>query len=1118
MTNRNTGALSQTPGRSPAGGLHQACFRTQICKWLAGFGLTALAASAATFVPNYLTYEYYPGVLQADGTTYLPLRADVEAGTQTPSTTGTTVGSDKSGSIPTFEAGSNFADNYVNRIYGYFVPPVTGNYVFFIAADDDADLFLSTDATAANKHLIAQEAGWSPIRSWTAIGGSPSTAEDKRSDSFSTSEWPGGGAAISLTKGQKYYIEAVHHEGTGGDNLAVTYKLAGDADPANGSAPQLAAAVIGSDFATVPSTAPNLSILTQPLGGTYYIGGTMNLSLVAQTDSAYPISYQWTKNGTNIPGANSASYLVGTPAASDAGTYAVSASVPSVGGNLVTVTSSNAVVTIQPAPVVTGKLKYLYFPGAGSVASVESGTLTPSYAGTTVGSDSSGFISSAESGSNFADTYGNQISGFFIPPTTADYVFFLCSDDQSDLWLSTDENPANKKLIAQETVWSNPRQWTSSGGSSDLTAKRSDQFTGTQWSGNTIHLTAGTKYYLEADHVEGGGGDNLGVTYALATDDPSLTADGTASRLTGSVIGVYVPPVIAFTGISPTYKTLSFGVQDVSPSILDPSSIQLTFDNQAVVPTASPKGTNGITTFTYSFPTNLAQGSKHSYTIIAKDAGGTTINSVATFTVPTQFFPKTDLPGPTPAGTNWASRFIFNAGNMVDVPSMLRAVMASASNDFTGTVVDVVTNVVNWAGTGVSGLFGNNNGYPDAATGDPSWTGDNFVNLNIGHLNITEEGDYTFGTHTDDGFALRIRGGQAISVSGSGQIDPVDPEVVLESAPTGDSNTRAVYHLKKGVYRIEFVWYEDGGGDAGELYAAKGAFVNESDTTSWKLVGDSTPSQQITLLGVDANGWSVISSDPGGDVLTGWTDAQPELDAATGPAKNYDYLNVGDPDTNGGVLAFPKNTVGTDDDNYTMKATATLVVPQDGTYIIGFNSDDGAYMKVAGQTFTAIQQNNTGLSVINGDTVTCDCPTGDSGTTATITLKKGNYPIEMGSFEIGGGSFLAAHGVLAPALPITTGDMPFLAKNAAGSVTNTPAGLQLTAAAADGGTGGGGNTGSGPSASITVSGNSLTINSSAPGTVQATSALSSSTTWTDLGAAPQTVQMTDKARFFRIKQ
>ena len=93
-----------------------------------------------------------------------------------------------------------------------------------------------------------------------------------------------------------------------------------------------------------------------------------------------------------------------------------------------------------------------------------------------------------EAGSN----YGNMLAGWLVPTVTADYVFFTCSDDPNEFYLSTDDNPANKKLIAQETAWSNARQWTTSGGGSDLTAKRSDQFAATEWpSGNTIRLTAG---------------------------------------------------------------------------------------------------------------------------------------------------------------------------------------------------------------------------------------------------------------------------------------------------------------------------------------------------------------------------------------------------------------------------------------------------------------------------------------------------------------------------------------------------------------------------------------------------------------------------------------------------
>ena len=111
-------------------------------------------------------------------------------------------------------------------------------------------------------------------------------------------------------------------------------------------------------------------------------------------------------------------------------------------------------------------------------------------------------------------------------------------------------------------------------------------------------------------------------------------------------------------------------------------------------------------------------------------------------------------------------------------------------------------------------------------------------------------------------------------------------------------------------------------------------------------------------------------------------------------------MNVGDPDTNGGTLAFPKNAAG-DQDDYAIKATAKLVVPSAGNYLIGFNSDDGAYVKIAGQTFTSITVNATGASAIGDppEQVTCDCLTGDSNTRAEITLAAGTYDIEAGMFE-----------------------------------------------------------------------------------------------------------------------
>src|SRR5436309_2410198 len=93
-----------------------------------------------------------------------------------------------------------------------------------------------------------------------------------------------------------------------------------------------------------------------------------------------------------------------------------------------------------------------------------------------------------------------------------------------------DVNPAKKKFIATQSVLSKTRKGgnVASGGNSDLTAKRSDQSqaASTNWqSGNTITLTAGNRYYIEAIHAEGGGGDNIAVLMQLPGDPEPVDGD-----------------------------------------------------------------------------------------------------------------------------------------------------------------------------------------------------------------------------------------------------------------------------------------------------------------------------------------------------------------------------------------------------------------------------------------------------------------------------------------------------------------------------------------------------------------------------------------------------------------
>jgi hypothetical protein len=104
-----------------------------------------------------------------------------------------------------------------------------------------------------------------------------------------------------------------------------------------------------------------------------------------------------------------------------------------------------------------------------------------------------------EAPTNIDDNYGQRIQGVLIPPQSGSYRFWIASDDNGELWLSTDENPVNVVLIAAVPGWTSPRQW--------------DKYAA-QGSG-VIHLQAGERYFLKAYMKEATGGDNLAVRWQL---------------------------------------------------------------------------------------------------------------------------------------------------------------------------------------------------------------------------------------------------------------------------------------------------------------------------------------------------------------------------------------------------------------------------------------------------------------------------------------------------------------------------------------------------------------------------------------------------------------------------
>jgi uncharacterized protein (DUF1800 family) len=93
--------------------------------------------------------------------------------------------------------------------------------------------------------------------------------------------------------------------------------------------------------------------------------------------------------------------------------------------------------------------------------------------------------------------FGEWLRGWLLPPVDGEYTFWIASDDGSELWLSSDANPANKSLVARVSGWTSFRQWT----------KYPEQVS------PPLPLLAGRSYYFEVFQRETSGGDHLSVAW-----------------------------------------------------------------------------------------------------------------------------------------------------------------------------------------------------------------------------------------------------------------------------------------------------------------------------------------------------------------------------------------------------------------------------------------------------------------------------------------------------------------------------------------------------------------------------------------------------------------------------
>jgi ELWxxDGT repeat protein len=370
-------------------------------------------------------------------------------------------------SFTSFETSQYYANNYASRMRGTICVPQTGLYTFWISSDDQSELYLSTDPTEENANLIASVYGHTPFRNY-----------DKYPSQKSRQ--------IYLEADRKYYIEARHKEGSGNDFISVGWQLPDGTmqRPIPGSRlSAITAPPNQAPFITITSPQQNQSFpasssvtiaadVTDP-DGVYSVRFTRifpNGSSGIASFAAPPYEYQW----DNIP----------------PGDYQILVTASDIKGAESTET---IFFTVEDLPCTgTGTMVreiWTGIPGT-SISSIPVNSQPPSNRQT---------LTSLSTQNYYANDYGSRIRGYLCIPTSGVYWFWISGDDNSELWLSTDDNPANKTRIAYAATATKVNEW--------------NKYASQQSVG--ITLIQGRRYYIEVLHKEANGADHVEVGWQL---------------------------------------------------------------------------------------------------------------------------------------------------------------------------------------------------------------------------------------------------------------------------------------------------------------------------------------------------------------------------------------------------------------------------------------------------------------------------------------------------------------------------------------------------------------------------------------------------------------------------
>lgn len=360
--------------------------------------------------------------------------------------------------VTVFEGPTNYADHYGSRFRGFLCVPQTGNYRFWIASNDNSELWLSTSTNPAEKVKIAYVNGGTNPRQY---------------DKYASQQ----SVLINLVRGRSYYIEALHKEGVGGDHISVGMQLP------DGT---LERPITGARLIPFVNQAPFVEV-ELPYESEFAAPANITLQANAWDEDGNIVKVEFFRDGIKLGEDTTVPFTYAWNNVTE-GHYSITMKAYDNDG--ASTMSEPKLITVYGCSASGQILREVWTNISGTSVSDIPVNSPP---------NATNYLTLFEGPTNIGTRYGTRIRGYICPPMDGTYIFYIASNDNGELWLSTDDNPANKQMIAYVVGGTASRQW----------SKYSSQISASIW------LKKNKRYYIEALHKQGQGTDNIAVGWLM---------------------------------------------------------------------------------------------------------------------------------------------------------------------------------------------------------------------------------------------------------------------------------------------------------------------------------------------------------------------------------------------------------------------------------------------------------------------------------------------------------------------------------------------------------------------------------------------------------------------------